>query len=306
MSLLLCITAEGGYSMRGSFMKKFVSVILALTMSVAALTACSKTTEESKETEAAVSKIVSLSPTVTEIVFALDMGSAVVGVTSYDDYPAEVFDIQQVGDTMVADAELIASLEPDVVFASDFISEETTTALSELGIEVIVISDGANFADTLSNINTVGAAIGATSQADALTADLQARYDAVVADATESDVSVYYVVGYGEYGDYTAGAGTFVDDMITAAGAVNAGAAADGWYISQEALIEADPDYIILPNWALDFADMEPYSSLTAVAEGRLVYVDANLFDRQGPRNIEAIELIQSIVAGEYAADAAA
>ena len=262
---------------------------------------------EPSESDAAVSKIVSLSPTVTEIVFALGGGDKVVGVTSYDDYPEDVFTKTVVGDTMDPDVETIITLEPDIVFASVFLSEDAQNAISDAGLELVVVEDGANVEDMIAHVQMVADLIGMSEEGEELAMSLSDRVAEVVDSSVDADVSVYYVAGYGEYGDFTAGEGTFVDNLITLAGAVNAGAAADGWSISQEAILEADPDYLLIPEWATDITTMEPYASLTAVEEGRVIPVDVNLFDRQGPRNVDAIELIQGLVAdyAEAEADAA-
>ncbi len=107
-------------------------------------------------------------------------------------------------------------------------------------------------------------------------------------------------MSYGEYGDYTAGPDTFINDIITYAGCVNAASDADGWSYSTEQLLAADPYIILVPDWGYDaFLETEPYTELTAVQEGRVLAVDANIFERVGPRNVEAVRTVF-----EYALDA--
>ena len=302
MSLIYRASAAVGGRTGGFIMKKRIaSLILAVSMIGCAFCAFSKSDKDSDSVE----KIVSLSPTVTEIVYAIGGGDKIVGVTSYDNYPEDVFNKTVVGDTMDPDVEAIIALEPDVVFASVFLSEDAQNALKDAGLDVVVVEDGANVEDMIAHIQTIADKIGMSDEGEALSMSLSDRVSEVVNSVSDSDVSVYYVVGYGEYGDYTAGAGTFVDNLITLAGAVNAGAIADGWSISQEAILEADPDYLLIPSWATDITSLEPYASLTAVAEGRVITVDENIFDRQGPRNIDAIELIQGLVNDYVDAEAA-
>lgn len=302
MSLIYRASAAVGGRTGGLIMKKRIaSLILAVSMIGCAFCACSKSDKDSDSVE----KIVSLSPTVTEIVYAIGGGDKIVGVTSYDNYPEDVFNKTVVGDTTDPDVEAIIALEPDVVFASVFLSEDAQNALKDAGLDVVVVEDGANVEDMIAHIQTIADKIGMSDEGEALSMSLSDRVSEVVNSVSDSDVSVYYVVGYGEYGDYTAGAGTFVDNLITLAGAVNAGAIADGWSISQEAILEADPDYLLIPSWATDITSLEPYASLTAVAEGRVITVDENIFDRQGPRNIDAIELIQGLVNDYVDAEAA-
>ena len=77
---------------------------------------------------------------------------------------------------------------------------------------------------------------------------------------------------------------------------------------SLEALVDADPDIILLPAWMSvdDFVAEKPYSELTAAKEGHIYNVDGNLFERQGPRSIEGIELIAQYIADVDVADEAA
>jgi len=253
------------------------------------------------------SKIVSVSPALTEIVFALGAEDKLVGRSDYDDYPEAVFDIQSVGPIDLPDTELIASLEPDVVIASSIFSEEAYNAITDLGIPVVIIRDETTLNGMFGVIADVADVIGAHEEGEALVAELQTELDELRANAPETDATVYYCMGYGEYGDYTAGGDTFINDIIEAAGATNAAADVTGWSYSTEALLEADPDYILVPAWGYDaFLETAPYSSLTAVQEGRVIAIDSNLFERQGPRNIEAVELIQEAVSAEAAADAEA
>ena len=323
--------------------KKVLSVVLALAVTTTLFSACSTATEETttaataaqteetttteaEETtvaddsiypltytdaygnevtiEAEPETVVSVSPALTEIVFALGAEDKLVGRSSYDDYPAEVFDIQDVGPIDLPDTELIASLEPDVVIASSIFSEEAYNAITELGIPVVIIRDETTLEGMFGVITDVADVIGAHEEGEALVADLQAQLDEISANAPETDATVYYCMSYGEYGDYTAGGDTFINDIIVTAGATNAAADVSGWSYSQEALLEADPDYILVPSWGYDaFLETEPYSSLTAVQEGRVISVDSNMFERQGPRNIDAIILIQEAINADASAD---
>ena len=306
--------------------KKVISLFVAAAM-LMSVSACSKDSEETEanetdavETETAESeaeeteaeetvpeetevvdveeslRVVSLSPEVTEIIYALGAEDVLVGRSTYCDYPADVYDIPAVGDLYAMDIEAIAAVEPTVVLASSFIDDDTVAALQELGIAVVMLTEGTDIEGMYDLISEVASYLDCEDEADALIADTQAELDAI--EAVETDASVYYVVGYGEYGDYTAGANTFIDSIITTAGAVNAAGDVEGWSIDLEALIEADPDIIIISEWMIDdFCATAPYSELTAVQNGNVISVDANLFERQTPRNVEAVQIIVDAVA---------
>ena len=89
-------------------------------------------------------------------------------------------------------------------------------------------------------------------------------------------------------------------DIIEVAGCENAAADIEGWSISTEELLELDPYIILVPSWGYDaFLETEPYTELTAVQEGRVLSVDPNIFERIGPRNVDAVRTVF-----EYALDA--
>ncbi len=250
--------------------------------------------------------IVSVSPTMTEIVYALGAGDKLIGRTDYDDYPEAVFSLPSVGDINAPDIEAIVALDPDLVIASSIFSEDSYNQLTELGINVAIVRDEESFDGLYDVINTVAAILGVTETGDALVADLKAEVDAIVAEE-DTDITVYYCMSCGEYGEFTAGGDTFINDIIEMAGAKNAAADAEGWMYSLEALIAADPDYVLATQWSYDeFTTNANYADLQAVKNGNVILVDSNIFERQGPRNVEALELISGLVHAEATEEAQA
>lgn len=313
--------------------KKILGILLSASIAVCAFAACTpaKETDESAEEsvqdefaypytftdvygnevtiESEPEKVVSVSPALTEIVYDLgsDASSKLVGRSDYDDYPAEVFDVQAVGPIDMPDIELIASLEPDVVIASSIFSEEAYNALTDLGIPVVIIIDEDTIDGVISNVTTVADVIGAHEAGVELAQELTDELQTIRDNAVETDATVYYCMGFGEYGEYTAGNDTFIHQIITTAGAQNAAADVEGWSYSVEQLLENDPDYILVPEWGYDlFISSEPYNQLTAVQEGRVIAVDNNIFERQTPRNLEAVELIEEAISADASAQDAA
>lgn len=249
------------------------------------------TVEEEPET------IVSVSPALTEIVYALGGEDKLIGRSDYDDYPEAVLDIQSVGPIDLPDTELIVSLDPDVVLASSIFSEEAYNALTDAGITVVIIKDESDLEGMYTYITTTADVIGLHEEGQALVEDLKAELDEISAEVNDtiagSEITVYYCMGYGEYGDYTAGGDTFINDIIEAAGCVNAAGDIEGWSISTEELLAKDPYIILVPSWGYDaFLETEPYSELTAVQEGRVLSVDENIFNRVGPRNVDAVRTV--------------
>lgn len=253
--------------------------------------------------EAEPETIVTVSPALTEIVYALGGEDKLIGRSSYDDYPEEVFDVQDVGPIDMPDVELIVSLDPDVVLASSIFSEEAYNALTEAGLTVVIVRDETSLEGLIYCVETVADVIGLHEEGDQLAMGLSDEISEVYNEAMETiggdGITVYYAMSFGEYGDYTAGPDTFINDIIEFAGCVNAASDADGWSYSTEQLLAADPDIILVPDWGYDmFMETEPYTELTAVQNGSVLAVDANLFERVGPRNVEALRTLY-----EYALD---
>lgn len=106
---------------------------------------------------------------------------------------------------------------------------------------------------------------------------------------------VYYVVGFGPTGNFTAGGNTFIDDIIRLAGGRNLAHDITGWSYSLESLIQNDPDYIVVRREdSAAFCHTQPYTQLTAVKEGRVIGIESGTMDLQVPRNIDAILYLRS------------
>ena len=302
--------------------RKLIAITLSMALTAALFTGCAQSDSNSdesgaSETEAAFSypltledaygnvvtveaepeTVVSVSPALTEIIYALGGEDKLIGRSDYDDYPAEVFDVPSVGPIDLPDTELIVSMDPDVVLASSIFSEEAYNALTDAGITVVIIKDEESLDSVTTYIETVADVIGLHDEGEALAMSVSDEIANVVDQAQETiaddDITVYYCMSFGEYGDYTAGPDTYINDIIEAAGCVNAASDADGWSYSAEQLLAADPDIILVPDWGYDmFLETEPYTELTAVQNGTVFAVDCNLFERVGPRNAEAVQFL--------------
>ena len=256
-------------------------------------------------------KIVSLSPSNTEILFALGVGDKVIGVDSYSDYPEEAAAIEnKVGDYAGPNVEMIISLEPDIVFADNTIQQDAIDQLDALGIKVVSVT-GSTYDDVPAAIEMVAQCVGA--DATEVLATMEATKEAAIAMVPEEseNPSVYFALSYGEYGDWTSGKGTFVDDILSMLGAVNVGSdLGEGWLsISVEKLLERDPDIILIPgdeSMVEAFKSDATYAELSAVKNGTVYAVDANMSQRPGPRIADAMMEFATILYPESAEQAAA
>jgi hypothetical protein len=105
--------------------------------------------------------------------------------------------------------------------------------------------------------------------------------------------SVYYVVGFGPSGNFTAGGNSFINEIISIAGGRNVAADITGWSYSLEALMQADPDYIMIRREdSATFCTTPPYNRLTAIKKNQIIAIESGTIDLQVPRNIDAIRFI--------------
>ncbi|WP_426348014.1 ABC transporter substrate-binding protein [Alloiococcus sp. CFN-8] len=253
---------------------------------------------ESLEIKAEPQRVIALAPNITEMLYALDLGDKVVGRNSYSDYPEEVLEVETVGDFVDLDIEKIAELQPDVVIASTFFDEDLQNKFKELGIIVITLYDENSFEGVYEGIEVLGKVFNVEEKAEEEISRIKAEVEEVqslVKDAEKP--SVYYVVDYGQSGDYTATGETFISRMIEIAGGENIAKDITGWVYSKEQLIEQDPDIILLsPYYYEGFISGEGYKELSAVKNEKVYVVDNNLLDRQGPRAGKAVEELAKIL----------
>lgn len=242
-------------------------------------------------------KVISLGPNLTEMIFALESQEKLIGRTEYCDYPQEAASIESVGTLMQPDIEKIVSLTPDVVIASTHFSDESKQQLEQLGIKVVILFEEHEMNGVYTMIETLASIINKNTKASEIVSDMKERIAAVQKRVESKDApSVYYVVGFGEYGDFTAGGDTFVHQLITLAGGDNIAKDVSGWNFSLEKLVELDPEIIIVGTGIKDsFIAAETYKDLSAVKNDKVYEIDNNLLDRQGVRNAEGIETLADI-----------
>lgn len=259
------------------------------------------TIKDSNETEITFEsepqKIVSVAPNITELVYAIGAGDRLVGRTDYCDYPEEAQNVESIGTLYTPDIEKIISLEPDVVIASTHFLEESEKQLTDLGIKVVVLYEEHDVTGVYTMIETLGDMLNLKENATKVVDEMKASIDETVAAVKDLEApSVYYVVGYGESGDYTAGGDTFIGQLISMAGGKNIAQDVSGWSYSLESLMEADPDIIVMPEYYKDdFMTADNYKDLTAVKNGKVYTIDENILSRQGNRNAEGMRELAMI-----------
>lgn len=288
------------------FMKKILAVLL-ITMCAFCCFAQAQVEVQSVVTEAP-KTIVSLGPNVTEIIYALDSGDSLVGRTDYCNYPEEALSVQSVGTLYEPNLELIISLNPSIVIASSIVDPAFMTELEKAGIKTLQVVKEESLEGTYELISEIGAAIGKTVQATALVSNMKERIAKVTeltSQIPESEKkSAVYIISWGDWGDYAATGDTYLNDVLEAAGAINAAQSASYWSISKELLIAQDPDVILLPKYSYSdpeseiatFKATEPYAKLKASLNNAIYSVNGDAAERQGVRTADTIEEIAKLL----------
>jgi iron complex transport system substrate-binding protein len=251
--------------------------------------------------------IVSISPSMTEMLFTLGAGEQLVGRDEMSTYPEAALDVPSIG-AMWGDlpVEAILAAEPDLVLAAEIISPETVSALQELGLTVYWQANPDTFEDLWANLREIAALTGHTEEAETLATELAARVAAVetaIADAETTPVVFYELDATDPSNPWTTGSGTFIDYIISLAGGVNAAAALEGEYaqISAEALISENPDVILLGD-ALYGISAESvmaragWDAIAAVQNGAVYPVDPNTLSVPGPRLVDGLETVAALL----------
>lgn len=240
-----------------------------------------------------VTRIVALSPSDCEIIYALGAADTLVGRGEFCDYPAEVLDVPVVKSGAETNIEQILVLNPQVVVMTEMAqSQEQVQALENAGVKV-VISDADDIEGVYTAITIIGAILGRDAEAEALIGDMRATFDKIAAGSENTGKTVYFEVSPLEWGLWTAGSHTFMDEIASMCGLTNIFAEVEGWVeISEEQVITRNPDYIITitmyygegPTPVEEIMGRTGWDSINAVANGDVYNADSNEISRPGPR----------------------
>ena len=282
---------------RASLRAKLLLPVLALTLAAAA---CSGTPDDGPS---GLERIVSISPTGTEMLFAIGAGDRVVAVDQFSYYPddAPVTDL----DGWNPNIEAIASYEPDLVVMQT--DGDLIASLEALGIEVWAHDAPLALDDVYVQIEQLGAVTGQTGEAAVLIADMRARIDELIAAAPDaSGLSYYHEL---DNTLYTVTSTTFIGQVYGLFGLTSVADPADtdgsAWgypQLSDEYLVDADPDVIFLADTlccgqnAQTVAARAGWDQLTAVQTGRVVELDDDIVSRWGPRLVDFIAAISDVL----------
>lgn len=248
-------------------------------------------------------RIVSSSPSITEILFALGLGDSIVGVSNSCDYPEEAQSKPQLFDFAGPNIEGLLSAKPDIILSDVAygIPEDTMTILKNSNVTIVLMTYN-SVDDVLDNILLIGQITDKNKEADLLVKKISADIDSVAAKAKKQPQKSVFI----NIGDlYTTGANTYMDDMLNKLGAKNIAAeAGQGWLqLPVETLLEKDPDvYIDISVQNSGDMPADPLlSNLSAIQKKHYATYafssnETSLLSRPGPRVAEALQLLYDTI----------
>jgi len=307
-------------------MKKLASVFLGLIFLASLLTACAPaqpTTAPSAPTPTSITfvdglkrtvelpqpaqRIVSLAPSLTEVLFAVGAGSQVVGRDSFANFPESVKSLPDIGGSNGDyNYEAIAALKPDLVLATEINTVDQVNAIEKLGIQVVYLSNPVKLEEMYTLLTDVASLTGHRQEADTLITSLKNRVAAIaekISQAKTTPVVFYELDGSEPAKPWTPGSGTFLDQLITAAGGKNAGSVMqEAWgQLSLEQLLVQNPDIILLGDSVYgttpeSVAARNGWADLRAVKDNQIFAFNDDLVSRPGPRLVDGLEELAKLI----------
>jgi iron complex transport system substrate-binding protein len=247
-------------------------------------------------------RLVSLAPSVTEILFALGVGDRLVAVTPFCDYPPEATRIGKIDGARPSVESLIA-LRPDLILTPRaFIQPALIEKLEQLKIPLFLM-DAHTAEDVLSHIHTVGRMVERSDTATNLVSDMRRRIQYVKERTTSLPrPRLLYVLNSRPL--ITVGPGSFIHQLIELAGAENIASAMGQGYprISLEDVLRYDPEVLLFPVGtsggipSQEQRQWQQWAGMSAVRTHRLYQLESVLLERPGPRLVEGLERLATLL----------
>ena len=248
-------------------------------------------------------RIVSLAPSITEIVFALEQEHRLVGVTRYGDYPPEAAKLPKVGSYVRLDIERIVALNPDLCIATqDGNPKAIIDRLESLKIPVYVVNPH-NLDTILETILEIGTILNVGDRAKTLTTRMRTRIQRVKSRVAQVNYRprVFFQIGISPI--VSAGTDTFIHELIELAGGINLAKGRLAYpRFSREQVLALEPEVFIITSMSRQAvfeqvkAEWRRWPNIPAVRDERIFLVDSDLFDRPSPRLVSGLELLTRLI----------
>ena len=264
---------------------------------------------------AQIERVVSVSPTITEILVDLGVADKLVAVDKYSAGIAGVPADLPAYDMMVPDAESLVALRADIILVSGMSKkggDDPYKPVADAGTCVIYIPSSTSLQAIMDDVVFVGRFFGKGDEAQAIADDMQAQVESIAAIGSavpDADRRTVYFEINPSPNLYSFGRGTFLNEMIELVGATNILSDQESWIsVSEEAVVRAAPD-VILTNWSEeadgvnDILGRNGWNSVPAVREGRVYRIDRDASSRSNHRVIAALWEIAQAIYPEYYTD---
>ena len=266
-------------------------------------------------------RVVVMMPADAEILWALGAADTVKGVGTYCSAPEEQAVMPGIETLPVVDSGYVTNVEEILKLAPQAVvmtrmghSEDLVETLNRSGVQVVV-TDAQNLEGVYQDIRLLGALVGKNEEAEALITEMQSRLDAVTAAAGETGKTLYVEESPLQWGLWTAGKGTYMDDLARICGLTNIFAELEGHQaVSEEQVLQRNPDVIVtmtmyygegeLPDE--EICHRKGWETVSAVQENRVLYDPTNAVALPGPRLADVAEMLLKLVQGTEAEQPAA
>lgn len=300
-------------------MKKFTLIIMLLSL-IAAAAGCGQsavkhdkiTVTDAKGNEVVIEKIpdkiIAMLASDVEILYALGVQDKIVAVGEYANYPEDTANKQKVGTGTNTNIEELINLEPDVIFIGVMGQTiEQYEQLKQAGIAVVA-SNSQTIEETYKAIELIGQVVGKHQEAKDIVKNMKAGFEEIREKAASKDtLNAYVEVSPLQFGLWTCGKGTFINELLDIVNVKNVFGDLEGWAeVSEEQVIDRNPD-IILTTVGISYGVEKPvedilarenWKGIKAVADNKVYAVDADKSARPGPRLLEAAQELYDAVHG--------
>ncbi len=254
-------------------------------------------------------RIIALQPGDVEIIYALGAGEKLVAIGTYSNYPEDTDNKKKVGSGQDTNLEEIIMLQPDVIFMGKMAqTEEHFIQLRDAGIKV-VICDAQTIEDTYQTINFIGKIVNKSAEAEKIVNDMKLGFEELKSKAaTKTPVNLYVEVSPLQWGLWTCGKGTFIQEIFGLLNINNVFEDINGWAeVSEEIVIEKNPQYILtivgqsygVNNSVNEILERKNWSTIDAVKNKKVFLIDSDSSARPGPRLLDSAREIFEAVYGE-------
>ena len=300
---------------------RILSLLLAMCLMAGLLSGCQTKAEPENKSititdrtgreiplEEPATRVVALSAADCEILYAVGAGDTLVGRGEYCDYPAEVLNVPSVQSGYETNIEQIIELKPQVLLMSTMAqTEEQVKALEDAGIKVVV-SDAQNIEGVYQSITMIGDLMGKSEEAAKVVEGMKNTFKEVSGNESLQGKTVYFEVSPLEYGLWTAGKNTFMDEIAQMMGLKNCFDDVEGWgEISEEQVLERNPDIIVTismyfgegPTPVEEIMGRAGWENVTAVKDSKILNLQNNELSRPAPRLADGAKMLYDFASGK-------